>query len=82
MRKKVLNIGIIVGLVLATSYNVYSSQQPTEMSDIALANVEALASNSESGGLPWKGYYSDWDKGCCRSGRWNDECSGSFSPCK
>ena len=52
-----------------------------DRSDLALANVEALASGSEGGGLPWKGYYSNWDKGCCSPGKWNDECSGSFSPC-
>ena len=65
----------------AKGMNVYNAQQSDVMSDLALANVEALASGSEGGGLPWKGYYSNWDKGCCSPGKWNDECSGSFSPC-
>lgn len=44
MKKKNLRtIFFVVVLAFVTGYNVYSSQRSTEMSDIALANVEALA---------------------------------------
>ena len=48
------------------------------MSDLAKANVEALA-RREGSGIPFKGAYSNWDKGgCCELGNWNDECRGSY----
>ena len=72
---------LVAAFALIAGMNVYNAQKSDVLSDLALANVEALASGSEGGGLPWKGYYSNWDKGCCSPGKWNDECSGSFSPC-
>ena len=79
--KKILKMAFVATFAAVAGYGVYANQQSEAMSDLMLANVEALASGSEGGGLPWKGYYSNWDKGCCSPGKWNDECSGSFSPC-
>ena len=79
--KKIMKIAFVAAFAAVAGYGVYANQQSETMSDLMLANVEALASGSEGGGLPWKGYYSNWDKGCCSPGKWNDECSGSFSPC-
>ncbi len=72
---------IFVALTVASAiYGVYASRQDVEMSDLAKANVEALA-GGENGGIPYKGMYANWAKGgCCESGRWSDECSNY--PCK
>ena len=47
---------LIAAFGLFASYNVYSSQKSAEMSDMALANVEALADNEANG--PCFGYGS------------------------
>lgn len=43
MKKSVFKFLFVAAFTMATSYNVYSSQQDARMSDLALANVEALA---------------------------------------
>ena len=43
MRKRIFNVGVLVAFALVAGYNVYSSQKSDDMSDMALANVEALA---------------------------------------
>lgn len=43
MKKSVLKFLFVAAFPMVASYNVYSSQQNTEMSDLALANIEALA---------------------------------------
>lgn len=57
-----LNIFVIVVAVFA-GYNVYLSQTNPAISDVVLANVEALANEGESGGgesgFRWDG--TDWD---------------------
>lgn len=47
MKKKV--VGTIVAIVIAiiTGYNVYSSLNDSKLTDLTLANVEALANNTE-----------------------------------
>lgn len=45
MKKKIFNVGVFVAVALVAGYNVYSSQKSDDMSDIALANVEALAND-------------------------------------
>lgn len=47
MKNKIFNIGMFVAIALMAGYNVYSSQKPVEMSDMSLANVEALAACGE-----------------------------------
>lgn len=49
MKKNILGI-VFVAFALVAGYNVYCSQKPAEMSDMALANVEALAGSEGSGG--------------------------------
>lgn len=51
------------------------------MSDLVLANVEALASNNKGGGINWRGYYLDLNNSCCKLGHYSDECSGKYSTC-
>lgn len=43
MRKKVLYAVVIVGLTAAASWNYQQNQNKVEMSDLTLANIEALA---------------------------------------
>lgn len=44
MKKSILKIVFASAFALVASYSVYASQQKVEMSDLAMANVEALAS--------------------------------------
>ena len=48
MKKNFLKHGFAAAFALVAGYGVYASQQKVEMSDLAIANVEALA-NGESG---------------------------------
>lgn len=78
MKKSVLKFLFVAAFTITTGYSVYSSQQSADMSDLVKANVEALA-RREGSGIPFKGAYSNWDKGgCCELGNWNDECRGSY----
>lgn len=52
MKKHILKIGLFVAVALVTGYNVYSSQKSDDMSDMALANVEALAQGEVIVGMP------------------------------
>ena len=74
MKKSVFKFLFVAAFTITTGYSVYSSQQSADISDLAKANVEALA-RRECSGIPFKGAYSNWDKGgCCELGNWNDEC--------
>lgn len=44
MKKNILKATLVVGFALVAGYNVYNLQKSDVMSDLALANVEALAS--------------------------------------
>lgn len=48
MKSKFVKIVFIVTIVMIGGINVFNSQKPIELSDIAMANVEALA-DGESG---------------------------------
>lgn len=43
MKKKIRTVMIVTVIALIGEINVYNTQDKVEMSDIALANVEALA---------------------------------------
>lgn len=43
MKKKILGATFVVAMMAVAGYNVYMSQTKFEMSELALANVEALA---------------------------------------
>lgn len=49
MNKKILKIVFSSAFALVAGYSVYASQQEKTMSDLALANVEALAGNEWEG---------------------------------
>lgn len=49
MKKKIMGLIAIVAIAAVAGYNVYASQYNMKLSDLALANVEALANDGESG---------------------------------
>lgn len=46
MKKNILKATLVVAFALIAGMNVYNAQQSDVMSDLALANVEALASGN------------------------------------
>ena len=55
MKKNILKATLVAAFALIAGFNVYNSQKSDAMSELALANVEALASNGESEGINWRG---------------------------
>lgn len=49
MKKNILKIVFASAFALMAGYGIYASQQKVEMSDLAMANVEALAHNEATG---------------------------------
>lgn len=49
MKKKVMGIIVVVAIAAVAGYNVYTSQNDVKLSNLALNNVEALASSGEGG---------------------------------
>lgn len=47
MKKKILSATFVVAMAAIAGYNTYVNQNKNEMPDLALANVEALADDSE-----------------------------------
>ncbi len=57
MSKNIIRAAFVAAFAFVAGYCVYTSQQETEMSDLAMANVEALASGeSTSNTGPGKTY--------------------------
>ena len=50
MKKNILKVTLVAAFALIAGFNVYNSQKSDVLSDLALANVEALASGEGSGG--------------------------------
>ena len=48
MRKNIIRTAFVAAFALMAGYNVYTSQHEKTMSDLALANVEALADDEEN----------------------------------
>lgn len=44
MKKNIFRMTLVAAFAAVAGYNVYASQQETKISDLAKANVEALAS--------------------------------------
>ncbi|WP_462357953.1 NVEALA domain-containing protein [Phocaeicola coprocola] len=75
MNKKILKVVFVSAFALVAGYSVYASQQKVEMSDLAMANIEALASgeNDHSQKI-WERYYRPDGTGynCTKTG--NETC--------
>lgn len=49
MKKSIYKILFVTAFTMVASYNIYAFQQEVEMSDLAIANVEALSQTETSG---------------------------------
>ena len=58
MRKKILGATFVVAMAATAGYNMYVNQAKSKMSDMALANVEALASIEGAVGVTSGNYVS------------------------
>lgn len=47
MYKKVLKATFVAAIAMVAGINVFNAQKPTVLSDVAMANVEALANNED-----------------------------------
>lgn len=58
MKKNILKVTLVTAFALIAGYNVYHSQKQDAISDLALANVEALAFDVEDLGsnCTWENY--------------------------
>ena len=65
MKKNILKAILVAAFALIAGFNVYNAQKSDVMSDLALANEEALASAEASG----------CDNGCVDYG-WGCYCNG------
>ena len=73
MRKAILGATFIAAFAFVAGYGAYASQYEVEMSDLAMANVEALAGGETSTSWTCTGYWGD----CYDS----VQCFASFSAC-
>lgn len=78
MKKKLYSVLAVVAIAAVAGYNVYSAKSEVKLSDLALANVEALASGEWGTGFNCR-WSADWticnawgkELGCpCGSGQW------------
>ena len=83
MKKIFFNVIFVAVIAVVAGINVFNAQKTEILSDVALANVEALASDSENTGLPWRGYVLNYQQSCCEYvGLYSVECSGNYKRCK
>lgn len=52
MRKKIIKATFVAAFVFVAGYVAYTSQQKTDMSDLTMANIEALASGESGSKCP------------------------------
>lgn len=77
MKKKFIAAMIVAVVAAFTGYNICQSHNTVALSDLALANVEALANDGETGGFNWPW---DWDNGATKDERSiTEECNIQIS---
>ena len=75
MKKNILKTTLVATFALLAGYNVYNSQKAEGMSELALANVEALADGESSTRYQTMGYCSPLDLNyMCTSKRTAESC--------
>ena len=82
MEKSILKASIVAVFALIAGFNVYNAQKSDVMSDLALANVEALASDESSTTNRYQtmGYCTPLDMNyMCTSRRTAESCQ---RPCR
>ena len=53
MKRNIIRVALLAVFAFVAGYGVYTSQKETAMSDLAMANVEALAGGGEVIVGPW-----------------------------
>ena len=82
MKTRFLKVTFVAAIAMIGAINVFNASKTETLSDITLANVEALASDSE-GGPNWRGYTLDSKNSCCKYiGHPYLDCSGNYKQCK
>lgn len=51
MNKNVLKVAFVAAIAMIGGINVFNAQKPIDLSDVAMANVEALAQSEDIEGL-------------------------------
>lgn len=78
--KKFIGITLIAVAAVTAGWNFSQTQNEVELSDLALANVEALARGE--GGFDQDGYkYVASPKACCEGGNAGHKCSSVWPDC-
>lgn len=89
MRKNILKATFVAALAVFAGYNVYQKQDSNILSDLTLANVEAIASN-ESSGTNYNLCYSQskvvkgrtyYDCGNCTKKIYDERGKGTYTKC-
>lgn len=65
MKKKILGVALIATIAVAAGWNFNQRENETQVSKLALVNVEALASCEKLIGTCW---YTPWNDRCCDGG--------------
>ena len=77
MNYKVLKAAFVAAIAMVSGINVFNAQNSETLSDVALANVEALAEGEDSGECRWMRVKDDF--GCvfhvCVAGGSGDCCT-------
>ena len=77
MKKVILKLTLVAAFVVSAGYSVYTSQVNEELSDLALANIEALAGGESDRWCPdsckeWSG--NSGGGIACDCGRYTGRC--------
>ena len=72
--KKVVKLAFVAAFVAVAGYGVYANQTSDAMSDLALANMEALAQSESSDGYQYVFPGSDPSVKCVCSGKGSKSC--------
>lgn len=59
MRKKIFSASFVVAMTAIVGYNTYVNQTKVEMSDLAFANIEALA---EGEPVEWWDFFNNYEE--------------------
>lgn len=54
MKKHIFGAALLVAIAVAAGWNYQQNKQDVQLSDLALTNVEALASGEGSGDCKWR----------------------------
>ena len=57
--KKIMRVAFVAAFAAIAGYGIYTNQKVDTMSDLMLANVEALASGESGQNVYWCGNYGD-----------------------